>query len=318
MLIDILMLLAGVILLWFSADWLVEGASKIAADFNIKPLVIGLTIVAFGTSAPELIVSLSAALKEVPEPEIALGNVIGSNVANIALVLAICVLIKPIHIDPKSVKTEIPFMVSITFITYLLARMGQDLVFYDGIILLACLAYFLIRTFAKAKNGEEELDEETAELVKADKGHMTKHIIELAGGFIGLIIGARLLVDGASSIATTMGVSKMFISLSLVAFGTSLPELAASSMAAYRGKSDICLGNIIGSNIFNLVLVLGATVSIAGFKLQKIFLTRELVWMTAIALILYFMCRSSKILGRVHGAILLSLYFAFLFHTFKA
>ena len=316
MFIDILMLLGGVFALWFSADWLVEGASKIAADFNIKPIVIGLTIVAFGTSAPELIVSLAAAFDG--KPAIALGNVIGSNVANIALVLAICALIKPIHIDAKAVKTDIPFMVAVSFITYLLARMGQKLVFWDGIILLACLAYFLIRTFAKAKNGEEELDEETAELVKPDKGHMGKHIIELTAGFIGLVIGANLLVNGASSIAEAMGVSKMFISLSLVAFGTSLPELAASSMAAWRGKSDICLGNIIGSNIFNLVLVLGATVAVKGFLVERIWLQRELVWMVGIAVLLYFMCRTSKILGRIHGAVLLSLYFGFLYHTFMA
>ena len=209
-------------------------------------------------------------------------------------------------------------MVAISFVTYLLARMGKDLVFWMVSFFLACLAYFLVRTFAKAKEDGEELDEETAELVKPDKGHMGKHILELTAGFIGLVIGAKLLVGGASSIAEAMGVSKMFISLSLVAFGTSLPELAASSMAAWRGKSDICLGNIIGSNIFNLVLVLGATVTIKGFPLEAIYLKRELVWMTGIAVLLYFMCRTSKILGRFHGAVLLALYGAFLYHTFMA
>ena len=312
---SIAFLLAGILALWFAADWLVQGASKIAVNLKIKPMVVGLTIVAFGTSAPELLVSVSAALRD--QPGVAWGNIVGSNVANIALVLGVCAFLSPIEIDRKTLTSELPMMLAATVLCYICAFIGTGLVLVDGIIFILFLAYFIYRAFSGAKDGDE-LDEETAELVRGSKKGMNAwYIFQIVVGFGGLVLGAKWLVLGATDIATAFGLSQVFIGLSIVAFGTSLPELAASGMAAWRGKTELSIGNVVGSNIFNIVLVLGVTSIIAPIQLTKADLSNELLWMLAVSFFLYGLCWFGKKLTKRHGTILLMTYVAFIYFTYK-
>jgi cation:H+ antiporter len=316
--ISVVMVLASVFLLWFGADWLVKGASKLALSMSIKPIVIGLTVVAFGTSAPELVVSVSAAVSGTPE--IALANVIGSNLANIALVLGICALINPIEIHKDTLKNDIPFLVLVSFLTYALGRYGLasaasgELGFsrLDGIIMLAFLAYFLIRIFAKSKD-TTEVDPELQEILAEKETPKWQNILLVVIGALFLVAGGHLLVSGGKFIATSMGIPPYFIGLTMVALGTSLPELAASGMAAYRKETDLCMGNIIGSNVMNLILVLAVTVVIAPIAVSAEIISVQLPSMVGIVIVLYFLCRVGKLrLSKIEGVLLLLIYFGFI------
>jgi cation:H+ antiporter len=318
--VNILFVVASVFLLWFGADWLVKGASKMALAMNIQPLIIGLTVVAFGTSAPELVVSVTAALNG--SPEIALGNVIGSNIANIALVLGVCSLISPIKISKDSMKTDLPFMVMVSFLTFALAKFGAagagiGLNRTDGIIMLFFLAYFLIRIFLKNRNSKD-VDPELQELMTEEKTGNGINIFLVIVGIVCLVAGARLLVEGGQVIAASMGIPEFFISLSLVAIGTSLPELAASAMAAYKGETDLCMGNIIGSNVMNLIIVLAITVTIAPIAVAPDIMKFEMPAMVVVAIILYFACRLGKLtLGKKAGVFFLLVYVSFLYLSYN-
>ncbi|MCM8530610.1 MAG: calcium/sodium antiporter [Lentisphaeraceae bacterium] len=318
--VNICFVVASTFLLWFGADWLVKGASKMALSMNIKPIIIGLTVVAFGTSAPELVVSVTAAFNN--SPEMALGNVIGSNIANIALVLGVCALIAPIEISKDSLKSELPFMVMVSFLAYVLARFGRvgeytGLDRQDGIIMLCFLAYFLLRIFFKNKNSKE-VDPELAEIMSEEKSGSLVNILLVIAGIVFLVSGARLLVEGGEVIATEIGVPKFFISLTLVAIGTSLPELAASAMAAHKGETDLCLGNIVGSNVMNLLIVLAVTVTISPISVDPAIIKFELPAMVAVAVLLYFMCRlGGQKLDKKAGVILLLVYASFIYLSYK-
>lgn len=321
--ISILLVLASIFLLWFGADWLVKGSSKLALSLNIRPIIIGLTVVAFGTSAPELVVSVFAAVEG--QPEMALGNVVGSNMANIALVLGICALITPIEIQKDTLKSDIPFLVLVSFLTYVLARFGAagsglatGLSRLDGIIMLAFLVYFLLRLFFKSKAGNE-VDPELQEIMMEQKSSNWKNILLLILGIAFLVAGAKALVTGGEFIATSMGIAPFFISLTMVAVGTSIPELAASGMAAYKGETELCLGNVIGSNIMNLLIVLAVTVCILPIPVAPGIIRFELPGIVFIAIILYFMCRLGDLkLTRLKGIMLLILYVVYIYMSFVA
>ncbi|MCH2207184.1 MAG: calcium/sodium antiporter [Lentisphaerales bacterium] len=317
---NIVFVVASVFLLWFGADWLVKGASKMALSMNLQPIIIGLTVVAFGTSAPELVVSVTAALKG--GPEMALGNVVGSNIANIALVLGVCALICPIEVSKDTLKTDLPFMVLVSFLTYVLARFGPagggtGLNQLDGIIMLGFLVYFLLRIFLKNRNSKE-VDPELAEIMEEKKSSNAMNFVLVLAGIIGLVAGATLLVEGGVVIAGAMGVPEFFISLTMVAIGTSIPELAASAMAAYKGETDLCMGNIVGSNIMNLLIVLAITVVIAPIAVSPNIIQFELPAVVIVAILLYFMCRLGKLkLGKKAGVILLLVYVSFIYLSYK-
>ena len=257
-----LSIIGGFIILTLGADALVRGASAVALRLGIAPLIIGLTIVAFGTSAPELAVSVKAALTG--NPGIALGNVVGSNIANIGLILAITALIRPIKIQSQMVKRDIPIMIAASILMWFLLLDGK-VSLIDGAILFSLLISYLVFSYASVKNTPEDLDIDTS----PQKPLLSITLITI--GIAMLVGGGILFVDGAVELAKQFGISEVIIGLTIVAIGTSMPELVTSIMAALKGQSDIAIGNVVGSNIFNILGILGATslihpVSGAGFN----------------------------------------------------
>lgn len=255
------LLIAGIILLVYSGNYLVKGSAAIANHFKISPLVIGLTVVAFGTSAPELIVSLDAAITG--HPEIALGNVIGSNIANIALVLALTIIILPMPVAPQTIRRSWPIMMISGLMLYLV-MFNNSISNVEGLILFAMLLLFIVVSIRGSKRYPQSVS-----IPRPDNKYsiwVYLLITLLASG--GLALGSRFLVNGASHMALTLGISERIISITIVAFGTSLPELTASVIAAIKKESDISVGNIIGSNIFNVFAVIGITSGIHPIPLN--------------------------------------------------
>lgn len=248
---------AGFVLLIKGADWLVTGASSLAYKFGISSLVVGLTIVAFGTSAPELIVSLMASISG--STDIAIGNVTGSNIANILLILGVSALIYPLTVQKSTVWKEIPFALLATLVLILLANdqiidmaSASMISRIDGYILIAFFVLFLYYIFSVAFQGTE-----TKKEIPDSSFAPLRVSMQIVGGMAGLVVGGKWIVDGAVLFASSLGVSESLVGLTIVAVGTSLPELATSAVAAYKKNVDIAVGNIIGSNIFNIFWILG-------------------------------------------------------------
>lgn len=247
----------GFILLIKGADWLVSGASSLAYRFGISALVVGLTIVAFGTSAPELIVSLLASMNG--NTDIAIGNIVGSNIANILLILGISAVIYPLAVQKSTVWKEIPFALLAVLVLILIANDqivdGESVSMIsriDGFVLIAFFIIFLYYIFGTVFQGSDEKSE-----VPDSDFSQVRVALQLIGGLVGLIVGGKWIVDGAVFFASSLGVSESLIGLTIVAIGTSLPELATSAVAAYKKNVDIAVGNIVGSNIFNVFWILG-------------------------------------------------------------
>jgi cation:H+ antiporter len=256
MLLNVMLVIGGLALLIFGANWLVEGASSIAKKFGISPLTIGLTVVAFGTSMPELVVNLIASTSG--STELAIGNVVGSNTFNILLILGIAALIKPIAVQAKTVKIEVPFSLLAAVVLLIAANdalLDGDsrsiLSRADGLILLCFFIIFMFYNFINARKPNHD-DE-----VVIKRRSMTLSSLMVLGGLILLFLGGKFIVDGSVAIATALGVSQSLIGLTIVAAGTSLPELATSAVAAYKNNPDIAVGNAVGSNIFNIFFILG-------------------------------------------------------------
>ena len=249
----ILLLLAGLVLLLAGARSLVDGSVSIAKKFNIPTIIIGMTIVAFGTSLPELIVNILSSLQD--KDALAFGNIIGSNISNILLILGLTAIVYPTTVDKISVKRDLPFSIAITFFVLWIVSKKPVISLSDGVALLFMFGIFLYFTFF-LKNKGGSFDDEV-EVIKSKKLNSVNSIVFIMFGIFGLSLGGRWVVDGASSIATSFGISESVIGLTIVAIGTSLPELATSLVAAFKKESDIVIGNIIGSNIFNLLWILG-------------------------------------------------------------
>jgi cation:H+ antiporter len=255
MVLYIVYCLVGFVLLYFGAEWLVKGSSSLARSLGITPIVIGLTVVAFGTSAPELVVSLISSIQG--KSMIAVGNVVGSNICNIALVLGLSAVFHPIKSDPTVVRRDIPIMLAISLFLLLLtsnSTLGriEGATLFIGIILYTYMNYSLAK---KETAGAAEIESELEEI-----GFIVsrpKQILMITAGIAGVVGGAQVVVSNAVIIMTILGVSEKFIGLTIVAFGTSLPELATSVVAAIRGEMDISIGNLVGSNVFNIMSVLG-------------------------------------------------------------
>ena len=303
MMLQVLLLAAGFFLLVKGADYFVEGAAGIADKFGIPQLVIGLTIVAMGTSAPEAAVSITAALKN--NAEITIGNVVGSNIFNVLIILGITACIVPVAVAVSTIRVEIPFMIGITFLLMGIGMTGNIISFADGILLLVVFAAYLIYLFRMAlKNRKTEEEEEQ------EKRSAWKLITFAVAGLALIILGSDVTVDAAVEIAGFLGVSERVIGLTIVAMGTSLPELVTSVSAARKGKADIAIGNIVGSNIFNILFIVGFTALITPVTFQPAFIPDTII--AAAAGILLFLCVcSGKKLTRAGGILLLIGYAAY-------
>ena len=303
-----LYLALGLVLLYYGAEALVRGSSSLALRLGLSPLVIGLTVVAFGTSSPELVVSLKAGLAG--QGNISVGNVVGSNICNIGLILGICALVTPIATTSQIVRIDIPIMIAATAFTTFLLWDGT-LGLAEGIILFALLlAYVVFSVYLARRQPTDALGAEFDTEVKASKRGLFIDLLMVAGGLVLLIFGARFLVDGAVVIARAFGWSEALIGLTVIAVGTSLPELATSLVAAVKKEADIAVGNIVGSNIFNLLGILGITAMATPLAASGISLVDYAV-MAVFALVLWPMAYHQKRITRLEGAILLAGYAAY-------
>lgn len=302
---DVIWLILGLGLLIISGDYLVKGAVGVAEKFKISPLVIGMTVVSFGTSAPELFVSVKAAL--IGSPDLAIGNVIGSNIANIALVLAITVIIFPIVVERNSKLIDWPMMMFSSILFYVFA-LDNKINTWEGLIMVTLLGIFTFFLIRNSRKLNLKLDED----IDGKPSNFSLTLVFLVGGLIGLKIGADLLLEGAIGIAKSFGMSEKVIGVTIVAFGTSVPELVASGVAAFRKQTDISLGNLIGSNIFNVLIVIGITAIITPINVTESALNFDMYWMLGIALALYPMMFIGKKMGRIHGLILLAAYITYI------
>ena len=295
-LLQFLILAAGFVMLIKGADWFVEGASSIAAKFGIPQLVIGLTIVAMGTSAPEAAVSISAALKD--SADITIGNIVGSNIMNVLVILGVASVIIPIAVSVSTIKYEMPFMVGISGVLLLLGLDGK-ITWVDGLILAALFIAYLAYLFIQAKRGRADAEECPQEVV------IWKAILFLLIGLAMIILGSNFAVDAASEIAGFFGMSKRFIGLTVVALGTSLPELCTSVMAARKGNADIAIGNIVGSNVFNVLFVVGLSSLVTTVPYQPKFIFDMCIAIAAAVLLLVLCILGRKKLRRWGGALML-------------
>jgi cation:H+ antiporter len=292
----------GLVILVVGGEFLVRGASSIARAFHLSPLLIGLTIVGFGTSAPELIVSVQAALAG--QPGIAIGNVIGSNIGNVLLILGVSALIAPLIIPGRKLWRDLAFMLTATAAIWVMLLDGQ-VTRMDGMILVAGLIAFLTVAFISGSGHRPEDDAVTA-------GPKWLPWVMTGAGLVGLVIGARFLVDSATTIARDFGISEAVIGLTIVAIGTSLPELATSVIAAFRKHTEIAVGNIVGSNIFNIFGILGVTALIAPIPAEARFAGIDMWWVAASSVGLAVVAFVLGGLPRIAGAALLVAYGAYL------
>lgn len=299
-LIQILLLALGFTMLIKGADWFVDGASGIATKFGIPQLVIGLTIVAMGTSAPEAAVSISAAIGG--SADITIGNIVGSNILNIFIILGISAVITTLAVASSTIKYETPFMILITILLLVLGLDGT-IGLIDGIILIIAFIAYLTYLFIMAKNNKEEQP-------KAKQMAIWKAILFTIIGLALIILGSNVTVDAATAIAKAFGVSERFIGLTIVALGTSLPELFTSVSAARKHNADIAIGNIVGSNIFNILFVVGLSSIIIPVPFASNFIFDTIVAIIAAALLLV-CCLKTKSLKRWAGILMLICYAAY-------
>jgi cation:H+ antiporter len=305
------MIIGGLALLAVGAEGLVRGSASLALRLGVTPLVVGLTIVAFGTGSPELVVCVEAAL--VGDSDIALGNVVGSNISNIALILGISALIRPLHVRSELIRREVPLMIAVTGLLCLLLLDGS-LSRGEGLLLVAgSLAYTTLAYWIASRNKSDALVEEVSgEAAALPKRKTWLDLLFIAGGIAALVIGARFLLDGAVAIAEWLGISRVVIGLTIVAVGTSLPELATSAVAAQRGEADVAFGNVVGSNVLNILFMLGVAatiypISAAGLR------TFDLGALVASAVLLLPILWTGAVLSRWEGAALIAAYAAYVY-----
>ena len=294
----------GFVLLVKGADFFVEGVSNIASRFGIPQIIIGLTIVAFGTSAPEAAVSITASLDQAGG--VAVGNVIGSNIMNIWLILGISAVVSPMVVKKNTVRYEIPFTIGISVVFLILGVAFNSLNRICGVILLLLLASFMVYLFLSAKK-EMKQNKLSGEVEEKKKINIPLTLLISVLGGAAVVFGANLSVDAATKLAQMCSISEDIIGLTIVAFGTSLPELVTSVIASKKGKNDIAIGNIVGSNIFNLLFVLGTASAIYPLSFGKEFIIDSFVMIGA-AITLWLFTVKNKNLSRVGGAVMLAMY----------
>lgn len=319
MLTQIVVFILGLGILYLGADWLIDGASEVARKFGIRPLIIGLTIVALGTSLPEFLLNLFAVAAE--EDGLAIGNIIGSNIANIALILGVSSLLMPLTFDGSALKKEYPIMLAVTGLFYMLALDGQ-IERTDGMILVSGLVAFLVFVIKDSLGSSSESNTVTApppqddalfvphsglmKWLHDDKTGPFMRVLLIVAGMAALAIGARLMVEAAVSMATMMNISPVIVGLTIVAIGTSLPELAASLMASAKEESDLSVGNILGSNLLNILFVIGVVAIIQPMEVEDETLGIHMPIMIGFSLLLYPLASRHHRLARPGGLLLLA------------
>jgi len=303
-------MLVGFVALAFGGDWLTHGAVAISSNLKINPVVIGLTVVSIATSMPEMATSLMAAEDN---PGIALGNILGSNIANIGLILGVAAIISPLKINLRLIRREVPILILVTLLFAAFA-LGGGFQRLEGMVLLGLTVAYLVYIVrgAKQQDSQAVADDfaKNAEQVQHQSTGKALLIVTLGAG--GLALGAGLLVGCSVEIATRMGISDLFIGLSIVAIGTSLPELAASMAAVRAGHGDLCAGNIVGSNLFNMLLIGGGASVFAGMEVHDELLLIEFPALVLLSVLLLWIFKSGHIVSRCEGALLLFLYLAIL------
>jgi cation:H+ antiporter len=305
-----LLLAGGLILLFVGAELLIRGSSSLALRFGISPLVVGLTVVAFGTSSPELVVSINASLDG--NPAIALGNIVGSNICNIALILGIASLIRPLAVEAQVVKREIPILIAISLLMFILLLNNEisrpeGILFVSGIVVYTSLSIYLSK-----KETSQKVKSEFEEGIPKAKTTVSVSIIMSIGGLALLIFGSDLFVKGAVGVAEKLQLSQAIIGLTIVSLGTSLPELITSAVAAYKKEADIAIGNIVGSNIFNILAILGITATVSPVVAPDISIL-DLSFMLGFAFLLWPLTKTGFVLNRLEGSILLLGYLIYIY-----
>ncbi|OQZ00296.1 MAG: calcium/sodium antiporter [Candidatus Brocadia sp.] len=313
MVLQIVLLFAGLAGLYYGAEWLVGGASRFARSFQIKPVVIGLTIVAFGTSTPELVTSVTAGMRHLSD--IAMGNIIGSNIANIGLILGLSALVRPLTIDTKLLYREMPIVVGISFLLYFMVWDGtlsrtEGAILLGGIVLYTCYVYRIALKEASL------VEQEYEEFLGTEDTNVRKNIFLILIGLGALMGGAHFLVHAAIFIAKVIGISELVIGLTVIAVGTSLPELATSLVAAIRKESDISVGNVLGSNIFNILTVLGISSIIQPLSVNAASLRVDMPVMLFFSIFIIPLITWKFMISRVQGMMLLIGYAVYILWLF--
>ena len=307
MVIQIILLIIGFIVLIKGADIFVDGASSIALNLKLSKMLIGLTIVAFGTSAPEFAVSVKSILSS--NSDMVLGNVIGSNIINILLIIGICSLIKPIQVKSATIRKEIPIVMLMSFLLFFLTKddlfikgINNSISRNDGFVIILFFLVFIYYLISILRNKKDEDSEEMASF------GMPKSIIFTILGIVCIIMGSNVVVDSASNIASMLGVSEKMIALTVIAFGTSLPELVTSIVSIKKGEQEILVGNIVGSNIFNIGMVLGIPVALFGSVAAKGFNIIDLIALLTSAILLFVFSLKDHKIKKTEGIIMLIIF----------
>tara|TARA_Y100000739_G_scaffold220786_1_gene220614 strand:- start:70 stop:1026 length:957 start_codon:yes stop_codon:yes gene_type:complete len=313
---DYFWLILGFVVLIIGGDFLVKGSVGVATKLQISKLVIGMTVVSFGTSSPELLVSMGAALEGGEKSFMSIGNVIGSNIANIALVLGVTALIHPIKVKKESLIQDWPvmYLATLLFVVFMWFFDTEDYKInpWEGCVLFVLILLFTVYMVSKSRKKTKNISE-NKENKSSSPSFLLKNILFLTGGCFGLIFGSKWLLEAATNIASDAGVSPFVIGVTVLAFGTSVPELAASSIAAYRKQTDIAIGNLIGSNIFNILCVVGLTGLVAGMPLKKNVLEFDAWWMLGICFLVFPLMLFGQNINRWKGILLVLSYFTYLY-----
>lgn len=319
MILNIVLFATGFLLLYYGASWLVKGSSSLARNLGLKPLVIGLTVVAFGTSAPELVVSVVSSIKG--KSMIAVGNVVGSNICNIALVLALAAIIQPIKSHRSIFHRDIPIMLGVSLYLLLISFNSEisrleGASLFGGIVLYICFNYYLaVKESRRALNKESVAFAHAVDEIEYVSSR-TRQMVWISAGIVGVVVGAEILINAAVAIMKIFGVSEKFIGLTIVALGTSLPELATSVVAAFRKEMDISIGNLVGSNVFNILSVLGAAALVRPIPIPGGFVQSGLLFdymvMIFVSLLSWLMMRKTYVVDRKNGVVLLACYVGYI------
>lgn len=316
MIVSLLQIVSGLILLYFGAEFLVRGSSSLALRLKISPLIIGLTVVAFGTSMPELTVSVRSALSG--QGSVSIGNVVGSNIFNVAAILGISSLIRPLNVNIKLIKNDTPVMI-LTSVLFIILFYDSKLTFPEGLVLtVGLIVYVFMNLFLAKRAPQTDIQKITEEIpVKKLFKNVYLEILIIIASLIVLIFGARFLVDGSVTLARIIGISEAVIGLTVVAAGTSLPELATSVVASIQKRSDVAIGNVIGSNIFNILGILGISAMVKPIDGKGISYV-DAVLMSVLSLLLLPIMRTKYKIQRWEGFTLLVMYGFYLFYLIKS